>query len=132
MISAKTLFSMAVAACMVSASGLSLAEDGVARISDRGRAGTAVKTPVQQTSYFSLQSCAPEGGCSDEAGCGADNAGAGEGCNSNAGEGCDSHGAGGLGGHGLFGNGSHGLFGNGGHGGNGNSAGLFGGLSGTR
>ncbi len=132
MISAKTLFSMAVAACMVSASGLSLAEDGVARISDRGRAGTMVKTPIQQTSYFSLQSCAPEGGCSEEAGCGADEAGAGEGCNSDAGEGCNSHGAAGLGGHGLFGNGSHGLFGNSGHGGDGHSAGLFGGLSGSR
>ena len=155
MISAKKLFSMAVAACMVSASGVSFAEDGVARISDRASGPRPLSPAIQRTSYFSLQSCAPDGDCAAESGCASDEHGAGSGCGSSGGgEGCDNgdgcsdgegcnNGSAGTGGasgghpnhagtHGLFGNSGDGLFG---HSGSGNSRGLFGshnGLFGNR
>lgn len=161
MISAKKLFSMAVAACMVSASGVSFAEDGVARISDRTAGPRSLNSAIQRTSYFSLQSCAPDGDCAAEPGCASDGNGAGSGCGPDgADEGCDNdegchngegcsnvdgcnNGSTGAGGghighrseggtHGLFGNSGDGLFG---HSGSGDSRGLFGshnGLFGNR
>jgi len=155
MISAKKLFSMAVAACMVSASGVSIAEDGVARISDRASGPRPLSPAIQRTSYFSLQSCAPDGSCAAEPGHG--NTGAGEGCDTSDGcglgagdghdEGCGNGDGNGEGcgngcsadhsgaGEGCVSNshssGTHGLFGNSrdglfGDSGSGNSGGLFG------